>query len=96
MWVDLPDEALKLPDGEPGPEGVPETGESMVRWGPVVTRKMPEVLMLQQRRLDRLTKQVRVLSLKRTGGAVIVQPITPPLHHTPPSAPQAQVAAQAG
>jgi len=58
VWVDLPEEATKLPDGEAGADGVPESGESDVRWGPVVTRKLPEVLMLQQKRLEDLTTKL--------------------------------------
>ena len=66
VWVDLPEEATKLPDGEAGADGVPESGESDVRWGPVVTRKLPEVLMLQQKRLEDLTTKVWMMDMIMT------------------------------
>ena len=58
LWVDLPGPLAKPAPGEPGPDGVPETGSSEVRWGAPVARKMPEALLDQLRRMERLRESV--------------------------------------
>mmetsp|Transcript_548 Transcript_548/g.1319 ORF Transcript_548/g.1319 Transcript_548/m.1319 type:complete len:283 (-) Transcript_548:2341-3189(-) len=59
IWVDLPHVLTEPNPGEPGPDGVPETGTSVIRWGPQVTRKMPESLLLQQRRMKQLVQKLK-------------------------------------
>lgn len=58
LWVDLPGPLAQPAPGQPGPEGVPETGSSEVRWGAPVARKMPEALLEQLKRMERLREQV--------------------------------------
>jgi len=59
MWVDLPPALSEPAPGEPGPEGVPESGSSKVRWGAPVVRKVPEELLEQMQRMAYLERKVK-------------------------------------
>jgi len=58
LWVDLPGSLAQPAPGQPGPDGVPESGTSDIRWGAPVARKMPEALLDQLQRMERLREQV--------------------------------------
>lgn len=56
MWVDLPP-ALSEPEPEPGE--APTHGESKLRWGAPVVRKVPEQLLEQMQRMAYLERKIK-------------------------------------